>query len=785
MKKLFRKLSLLPAFLIMAFFAACSNSSSGSMTIIPLAPVSTPLSQTSLARRAYIGGSLIYNPDKPALSQLASGFKIAVRTSKLEKKTETLFALEGKLHEAATVNVDADGNWTNKGSTTSFADYIVEKEGSAVYGYITIMSVSKDSISFSYSYYPNATAFPTTQSFSLKLGESKRIGSSDSYIKYEKPKVLRKGFEKSSWLTFVNSEDSMSACMYSCMPEINGRPSSSLYGVNSDNDFIYIVGNKDSKDNYYPTSNPDASNMVSYGDYIVDQNQFKMFAVAGDTSSGYDSVLKQVTDYGTTSDRTEDFIDFAYYKFHFPDEENGPKELFEALPESVKSRVNSEISGSDTNACLNKLNWCLCDKETFTLIAADLRAKGKTDDAEAVEGARDGHPASESKAEEWKSRIKQGNFSPLIEKELTEWLEDLRTILDDIYDESPAAYVEAPTIFGVYPDMALDLGGDGTSPVNYSAYNAIPSDLHFDVSKSLGPDSAAERYDKYCEKRDKIIKQFKDFHQIEIINKTALGGFVGLNCSFGVKGQIVKNLGVKSGTFGVRGLGGALFVKAEANNQYLDTGKRSLLGEPIKKDLGAVNFSIGPIPCVFKTQATLDFGFNVLYKTKPTKKYMAGVTALYGAEMDLGADWGVTFKWKVIPTGGYFNTWGQNRKQIGESAFFAGKVDISSDEDPDLDLGAYIEASLTPQIGLGVEYICAGVGAPVTTTPEVHYMIEPLRKPTKKHLKGIVALDLSLQPFMEVTIPIIGKKVGTNITPFKVWDKSGDKAWTIFDKDIQ
>lgn len=784
LRSLLGTLQLVAAFSVVTLFGACSNSSTP--PYVPPAPPSVNyFSQASLARRAYIGGSLIFNPDNSALSQLSYGAKIAVRTSVLEKKTQELYSLSGLLHEAATVTVDENGDWTNKGSSSTFTDYIAEKEGTDVYGYITITSVSKDVISFAYSYYPSATASLATESVSLKLGESRSLGSSGSTVKYEKPKVSRKGFENASWLTFVNSEDTLRACMYSCMPEVNGRPSSSLYGVNSDNDFIYIVGNKNSADNYYPTTNPAASDMVSYGDYIVDQNTYKMYAIAGNTSSGYESVMKEASAYGTSSDRTETFIDFAYYSYQFPDSENGPKEFFEALPAAVKSRVNAKISGSDVNACLNKLNWCLCDKESFALIAADLTAKGKTDDATAVTEAKEGHPTSESKAEEWKTKIENGNFSREIESELTEWLEDLRNILDDIYDESPSAYVEAPTMFSVYPDMALDLSGDGTSAVNYSASNAIPSGLYHDVSKSLGPESAAEKYDKYCEKRDKIIKQFKDFHQIEIINKTALGGLVGVNCSFGVKGKIVKNLGVKSGTFGVKGLGGALFVKAEANNQYLDTGKRSLLGEPWKKDLGAVNFSIGPIPCVFKTDLTVDFGFNVSYKTKPTKKYMAGVTALYGAEMDLGADWGVTFKWKVIPTGGYFNTWPQNRKQIGESAFFAGKVDITSDEDPDLDLGAYVDASLTPKIGLGVEYICAGMGAPVTTTPEVHYMIEPNRSPTKKHLKGIVALEVGLQPFMEVTIPVIGKKVGTNIPQFKVWDRSGDKAWTIFDINIQ
>ncbi len=808
MKNLWKKLPLLLALSVTSFFAACSNSSSTppyyptpTPTPTPPAPTPTPtpvdpLSQAALARRAYIGGSLIYNPDNSSLSQIYEGAKIAVRTSKLEKKTEALYELGGaNLRDAVTVNVDANGNWSNPGAGESFTDYIVEKDGTDVYGYITITAVDANTISFTYSYYPSKDASLATDSYKIKqLNTSQKLGSTTSYVKWDKQKVPRKGFENARWLTFENSEDTMSACMYSCLPEVNGKPTSSLYGVNSDDDFIYIVGNRDSKDNYYPTAMPAATEMVSYGDYIVDQNDYKMYAIAGDTSGGYSSAMKEASAYGPKSGKTsEDFIDFAYYQYQFPDSENGPKDLFDALPSVTKNNVESEFNGKAASY-ITKLNWVLCNPWSFRDIAEYLRGTSREelgnqlDAAVTVLGCSDTVPSTPGKyydkLDDWRMKIKNGNFDSQIEVDLAEWLETMRAFMDEAYGESPDAYVDAPTMFSVFPDIALDICGDESTALDFSSSNMIPADLTYGVSKSLGPDSAAEKYDKYCEKRDAIIKQFKDYRQIEIVNKTALAGLVGVNAAFGVKGKIVKNLGVKSGEFGIKGLAGALFVKAEANNQYLDTGKKSLLDEPMQKDLGAVNFSIGPVPCVFKTTLSLDFGVNVAYKIKPMKKYMAGVTALYGAQMDLGANWGVNFKWKVVPTKVCFNPWNQNRKQIGESAFFAGQADVTSDEDPDLDLGVYVTAGVNPKIGLGVEYICAGVGAPMNATPEVHYMIETSRNP-KKHLKGILGLDVGLEPFMEVTIPVVGKKIGTNITPFKIWDKSGDKAIQLFDIDIK
>ena len=793
MKKFFENLPLLVAVSVASFFAACSNSSS-SVPIIPIPRSPSYFSQDSLSHRAYIGGSLIYNPDNSSLSQISSGSKIAVRTSALEKKSETLYQISNQsdLRKNVEISVDSDGSWTG-GAPKTFDNYIVEKEGSEVFGYITISAISKDSISISYKYYATANSGLSSQNFTIKLGESKKLGSSASRLTYETPKIARKGFENSRWLTFENSEETMSACMFSSMPEVNGKQTSNLYGVNSDNDFIYLVGDRDEKDNYYPTDMPAKSEMVSYGDYIIDQNDGKMYAIVGDTSGGYDNVMKDVDDYDSTTSSTEDFMNFAYYVWQFPDPRVGPQALFQALPQGSQTLANEALKNSTENEIdlyIRKLNWCLCSKKSFDYIINDLTQKKQTSDAnaikEAVEELYDN--TYKTKVDEWRDKIANGDSIANIEdpNELEVYIEAMRNFLDEIYDESPDAYIDAPTVFNAYPDMALELGGDECNTFDYSASNVIPSVFYSESSKTF---EHAKKYNEYVQKRDKLVKKFSEFHQLELakVNGKNMNTY-GVNFAFGVKGKIVKNLGIKSGEFGIKGLGAAVFLKAEASMQSaLKTQDTSFFDDETKKKMEKnlfepIKFSLGPIPCIFKTTFKFDFGYKAAISTNI--KYMAGITALAGGEMDMGAQWGVDFKWKVVPVGGYFKPWPTNSKSFDDAVFYVGPADAAPDKSPGLDVGVYISGTLTPQVGIGVEYICAGLQVPAKAQPEVHYIIDNKfmeQYKTMQHLKGLLCFTVDFGPFFEVTIPVIGKKVKAEWKALTIINRGGDKAIEIFD----
>ena len=807
MKIFWKKLPLLAAFVLAPIFAACSNSSASDNYAAAI--TASLFSNDALSHRAYIGGSLIYNPDSYALSQLAYGVKIAVRTSVLEKRSVSIYQVGtgSTLRTDTTVSVGENGSWAN-GSAETFDDYITEKEGSEVFGYIVVMGVGASSINFNYYYYPQNGFSRATQSFHLKLGESARLGSSSSIIKYEKPQIARKGFENARWLTFVNSEDSMSACMYSCVPEVNGN-ASALYGVNSDKSFIFLVGDIDSGGDYYPTSLASVVNMVSYGDYIIDQANNTMYSVAGDVKTKGMAALKTEKDYdGNTSagveGAPESFLRYAYHLYQFPDQENGPKMFFESLPKAVQDIANYQFEFSfykDDGAIfyVKMLNWILCDKESLTIIANDLESKGKSEYATEIKNAVSHYhsPSSGITFNQAKWEDAFINASDSISKTAedfenanNQYVETFRSIMDEVYDHSPDAYVDPPSLFNIYPDIALDMGSAGYTPADYEATNLFSASLADNPLISMSS-AKSSKYKEYTDKRDAIEKKFSEFHRMDLakVNGNRLS-VVGVNFAVGVKGKVIKNLGIKSGELGIKGLGAAIFIKAEATLQKIDLGEHSFFTkeelEKMTKDLHKpITFSLGPVPCVYKTTFSWDFGWTA--KVTTNVKFMAGFTGLYGGEVDLGAKWGVKFKWKVIPVGGYFDPWPTNAHGINEHAAYIGPAAEAPDQkEVGLDVGVYAKGTLNPQFGVGFSYISAGLQVVGTLQPELHFIMGDkfLSPPynTLFHMQGLLKALVTFGPYFEVTIPIIGKKIKTDWTAIKILDKSsGDKPIEIFD----
>lgn len=807
LRSLLGTLQLVAAFSAVTLFGACSNSSTP--LYVPPAPSVNYFSQASLSRRAYIGGSLIYNPDSSALSQLAYGVKIAVRTSVLEKKSVSIYQVGtgSTLRTDTTVSVGENGSWAS-GSAETFDDYITEKEGSEVFGYIVVMSIGEANIKFNYYYYPQNGVALASQFVNLSLGDSVRLGNSTSIIKYEMPQIARKGFENARWLTFVNSEDSMSACMYSCVPEVNGN-ASALYGVNSDKSFIFLIGGTGAEGDYYPTSMQNILDMLAYGDYIIDQADNTMYSVAGDVKANGLAALKTEKDYdGNTSagveGAPESFLRYAYHLYQFPDQENGPKMFFESLPKAAQDLANSNFEYSlykDDGAIfyVKMLNWILCDKESLTAIAKDLESKGKSEYATEINNAVSHYHSPNSgitfNQAKWEDAFINASVSfsktaEDFENANNQYVETFRSIMDEVYDHSPDAYVDPPSLFNIYPDIALDMGSEGYTPDDYEATNLFSDSLADNPLISMSS-AKSSKYKEYTDKRDAIEKKFSEFHRMDLakINGNRLS-VVGVNFAIGVKGKVIKNLGIKSGELGIKGLGAAIFVKAEATLQNIEAGEHSFFTkeelEKMTKDLHKpITFSIGPIPCVYKTTFNWDVGWTA--KIQTNLKFMAGFTGLYGGEVDLGAKWGVKFKWKVIPVGGYFDPWPTNAHAINEHAAYVGPAAEAPDKnETKFDVGVYVKGTLKPQFGVGFSYVSAGLQVVGTLQPELHFIVgDKFLKPpenTPFHLQGLLKALVTFGPYFEVTIPIIGKKIKTEWTAVKILDKSsGDKPIEIFD----
>ena len=811
MKNFLKKLPRLLAPLFVAVFFACSNSSSsGDYVPSPAASSTNCFSRDALSHRAYIGGSLIYNPNSAALSQLGYGVKIAVRTSVLEKKSVSMRQIgEGStLRTDETVSIGESGTWSGGGASETFDDYIAEKEDSAVFGYIVVLSVGDSSITFVYYYYPTSGSGVSSQAVTLRLGESVKLGGSASIVKYEMPQIARKGFESARWLTFVNSEDSMSACMYSCVPEVNGN-ASALYGVNSDKSFVFLIGGAGAAGDYYPTSILNILDMLAYGDYIIDQANNTMYSVAGDVKTSGMSALKTEKDYdGNTSagveGAPESFLRYAYHLYQFPDQVNGPKIFFESLPKAAQDLANHNFQNSvykDRGAIfyVKMLNWILCDKESLTIIANDLESKGKSAFATEMKDALSHYHSPGSgitfNQAKWESvfadpSMNVANSAEDFENQNNQYVETFRSIMDAVYDHSPDAYVDPPSLFNIYPDIALDMGSAGYNPSDYEASNIFSASLADNPLVSMSS-AKSSKYKEYTDKRDAIEKKFSEFHRMDLakVNGNRLS-VVGVNFAVGVKGKVIKNLGIKSGELGIKGLGAAIFIKAEATLQNIDMGEHSFFSkeelEKMSKELHKpITFSRGPVPCVYKTTFSWDFGWTA--KVKTNVKFMAGFTGLYGGEVDLGAKWGVKFKWKVIPVGGYFDPWPTNAHGINEHAAYVGPAAEAPDQkEVGFDVGVYAKGTLKPQFGVGFSYVSAGLEVTGNVQPELHFIIgDKFAGPpnnTPFHLQGLLKLLVTFGPYVEVTIPVIGKKVKANWTAIKILDKSsGDKPIEIFD----
>jgi hypothetical protein len=79
------------------------------------------LTYEEISRQAFMGGSVLYNPAQPSSGQLAAGVRLAVRLGKVTKEVKSTYQV-----------------------------VYTEIEDMASYGYITIESIDKKGVRFSY-----------------------------------------------------------------------------------------------------------------------------------------------------------------------------------------------------------------------------------------------------------------------------------------------------------------------------------------------------------------------------------------------------------------------------------------------------------------------------------------------------------------------------------------------------------------------------------------------------------------------------------------------------------
>jgi hypothetical protein len=296
------------------FFSGCSFPFQ-SKNEIQLTDISDELNFQNLKHNAFMGGSVLYNPENPSTGQLANGVNIGVRLG-------TVVCRE------------------------VYSDEIVftDKEDTAIYGYITINFINENEICFTYFYYDTAGLFKFQNSFILRRGECIDINFDGYYdLKYDYPLRKRPSFEKALWLTFLSNQETRNTSMFSILPEQYSRGiyPSGIMGINPDGKFIV---------NKYEVNSTDRAVVQGLinGDYVMDSITGTYQKIINKTSFKNARTIED-----EELDVTEEIkkTDYYFYSEEF-DDYMAVDEFLNVLPKSIINSIDVDISGIDL---LNKI----------------------------------------------------------------------------------------------------------------------------------------------------------------------------------------------------------------------------------------------------------------------------------------------------------------------------------------------------------------------------------------------------------------------------------------------
>ena len=331
-KRTFRKTK---ACFAAAIFLASAVSTIGcafqeqSISSADISDISDRMSYENISRQAYMGGSVLYNPDDLSNSQLAESVHVAIRLGKVKKNV-----------------IDED--------QTIFTD----DEDSAKFGFLKVNSISTAAVALSYTEFSEDGKASSTVSFDIKEGDSVDIdGDGKSDLKYSKPGTKRLGLENARYLTFLSSQDDLNTSMFSVLPEQYSRSvyPAGLLGINPDGKFIvnkYEVG----------SSNRAAVVGVCAGDFVLDSETGEYQRFIGNSSHRNARQIDD-SDLETTTDVTD--VDFNFSNEMFS---NGysAQELLKKLPEQITKNYSTSTSEEEAVEILNQI---LRDKELISISA--------------------------------------------------------------------------------------------------------------------------------------------------------------------------------------------------------------------------------------------------------------------------------------------------------------------------------------------------------------------------------------------------------------------------------
>ncbi len=673
-------------------------------------PASSSLSYDYITKnRSFIGGSLIYNPTG-FNNQLESGTKIGVRLGTLQGIEQPVTKISGidysSPHQEVEINLNEDDSLSSisiDGASLK-SDYQMIYEDlpeKAVYGYISVNSVSQEQISFTFTSYSLDGSRFSESSYVISKGETCDInGDYIADISYDTPPIMRSGYSDALWLTFLCNESTCKTTMFYTFTEKekeagyraatnsdssednSSLPKEGFYGINSDGRFIFIKhqGNSTATEQDFK---------AVFGDFVVgistenkDISEIEASAVSEGTEIEGQSFSISSECYtvvsGTSDPKFFSVIDFenyvykyTYTKYQFPDSEKGPKALLDELCKNdmIRDEITKLYASYKTGALpeearevISLLNKILNTKSTVYTIACE---NGYKDLYEALEADTDIIPATTL----------------------------ARRIIDKCYTQSPKADIKAAEISNIYPNLFVNIGSS--------------REIEYDSADNLSR-SICSTYNEYDTKNKKISKKWSEFSSISLstillkdnegkTHKIMLQKDMGLTLSAGMKGSLSVNSSCARAN-----VGAAIYINLNADvTQLVATNLLNILVDGMQLGLKDVPIHIGPVPCVF--------GVIVIIGTKLSTDLSPRIcfTGLYGGEANFGAKYGIDWWWGIPYP--YFSTFASGNAICETEAYIGVKG-----TDKTLEWGPYVK--VIPSFGIGWSKVSIRGSVPITAS---------------------------------------------------------------------
>ena len=691
---------------------ACSFSDSGGGSSGP-----TPESEYNvLSRNSFMGGSLMYSPTQDA--HLKPGRTFGVRFGALQKSTK-----------------QAEGG----GSFDIYEDV----DDAERYGTIHIISIDKDSIYFTSSIYSKDGKSKSTGTFKLKTGDSADINNDGKMdVTYKLPGIKRPFFGDARYLTFIVNENSLYTTMFSHYDkEVANETISGFFGINVDGNFLMLT---DKEPNVVPGGFADGDFIIYYcdptkytpidkpDDYKMDVAGVKVYGVVAAVDSANPEkatlCLKTADDFNITtsgSDAWEDFETFYYISEQFPDED-GPKELLKAFPESLWP---SNIDSLTKDQCVTELNKILVNKTSVETIFAAIKSDYDIDIIKDFTTEERGYYNAYTTAE-----YNPSNRSDAV----ANYLVVIRPYIDSFYDDSPDGQTDIPDFANAYAYLALDMG-------KISSADQSQNDLY--DSARLAKSAS---YDDYLNKNKALTNRFAIYRSTEV--DLGKASDFGAKLQVGVRGDMTIT---KKRTHGY--LGVAALATYELDGESIPVVQNKELFDT-SKSVGKT-FLAGYVPMNIRMDGTFKVTMDV---DAVVENFYAGFTGLYEGQINFGVNYSIIPPKVSFDFGRYGNA---------DAEWYAGK----KEKDVDIKLNQ-AKLTLHPAFyfslggGIGPEYVFANLTLPVNLVGNIPYTWDRDKKELVKEDKT-VNTTIKVGAELGVVIPKVDKKISKDFEIVTVFDK--------------